>query len=502
MPHDFELDHEHEHFNKAHENGLAQSIWEQDNVVFQTVGIDIGSSTSHLMFSRVQLKRLSESHSSRFVVVRREVVWRSKIVFTPFLPNGSIDAQHLSDFVDHCYLEASMTPQQIDTGAVILTGEAIKKSNAKAIDEIFASQAGKFVCASAGHELEAILACHGSGATALSARRFECGLHVDIGGGTTKLALIDQGKVLSVCAVAVGGRLLAQDSQGLWTRMDDSARLAAIDLGLEPTLQTVQDPSRRQSIVHRLAQVLVDHILGLELQGLSKELLLTPNLVRNHDPKFITFSGGVSEYIFDASTPLHGDIANTLALELVSQLKGRLAIPVIDSAERIRATVIGASQFTIQVSGTTIFMSDDQALPVHNVPVLRLEDPFTEVTSENDLHVAMQNAAMRLGLSGGEKLALSLTWSCEPEHAHLLRLAKAIERFVSPRGDRVEPLFVLIDGDVAASMGRILRDELHLACPLVCVDGVTLKELDYVDLGQKMEPTGVVPVVIKSLLFG
>jgi len=99
-------------------------------------------------------------------------------------------------------------------------------------------------------------------------------------------------------------------------------------------------------------------------------------------------------------------------------------------------------------------------------------------------------------------LALSLTWSCEPEHAHLLRLAKAIEQFFNPVGDRAEPLFVLIEGDVAASIGRILRNELQLTCPLVCVDGVSLKELDYVDLGQKIEPTGVVPVVIKSLLFG
>jgi ethanolamine utilization protein EutA len=284
--------------------------------------------------------------------------------------------------------------------------------------------------------------------------------------------------------------------------MDDSARMAAIDLGLEPSLQIIQDESVRQNIVRRLTEVLVDHILGLELQGLSRQLLLTAALVRNHVPKFITFSGGVSEYIFDASTPVHGDIAKMLVLELVNQLKGRLNMPVIDSSERIRATVIGASQFTIQVSGNTIFLSDVHALPVRNVPVLRLDNPFTEVTEENELVQAMQRAAVRLGFTGHEKLALSLTWNCEPEHAHLLRLAKAIERFFSPSGVRAEPLFVLIEGDVAASIGRILRDELNVACPLVCVDGVTLKELDYVDLGQKIEPTGVVPVVIKSLLFG
>lgn len=501
MPHDFELDHEHEHFNSASEQGLAQSIWEQDNVVFRTVGIDIGSSTSHLMFSRVQLKRLSESHSSRFVVVKREVVWRSEIIFTPFLADGNIDGQQLSNFFDRCYEQANISAEEIDTGAVILTGEAIKKTNAKAIDEIFAAQAGQFVCASAGHELEAILACHGSGATALSARRFECGLHVDIGGGTTKFALVDQGKVISVSAVAVGGRLLAQNDQGLWTRVDDSALSAAKDLGLKPSTENFGDEELRLAVVQKLAQVLVDHILGLEPEGLSKELLLTPSLVRAQSPRFITFSGGVAEYIFDPSTPTHGDIANLLASELVNRLKGRLLIPVIEASERIRATVIGASQFTVQVSGNTIFLSNGHTLPVHNVPVLRIDREFNEFVQEADLMDAMAHAATRMGLSGRETLALSVTWRCEPEHAHLLRLARAISEFFSPCGKREEPLFILMDGDVAALLGRVLKEELNANFPLVCIDGVTLRELDFVDLGEKIEPTGVVPVVIKSLLF-
>ena len=81
----------------------------------------------------------------------------------------------------------------VDSGAVILTGEAIKRKNAQAIDELFAAEAGKFVCATAGHKLECTLAAHGAGAVKLSQERGECLLHVDIGGGTTKLALIDNG---------------------------------------------------------------------------------------------------------------------------------------------------------------------------------------------------------------------------------------------------------------------------------------------------------------------
>jgi ethanolamine utilization protein EutA len=97
----------------------------------------------------------------------------------------------LSHFFRDAYCAAGITRADVDSGAVIPTGEAIKRRNARAIDEIFASESGKFVCATAGHRLESILSAHGSGATALSAKRSAGVLHVDIGGGTSKLALID-----------------------------------------------------------------------------------------------------------------------------------------------------------------------------------------------------------------------------------------------------------------------------------------------------------------------
>jgi ethanolamine utilization protein EutA len=197
-----ETDFSHEHSETLAERAaIARSIWAQDNPVFNTVGIDIGSSTSHLLFAKVALQRQSQGHSSRFVVIGRDIVWRSPILLTPFRPDGLIDAAVLGDFIDRCYRDADFTKDQIDGGAVILTGEAIKRKNARAIDELFAAQAGKFVCASAGHRLEARLAAHGSGAVALSKQRGIGLLHVDIGGGTTKLALIDRGTIVGLAAV-------------------------------------------------------------------------------------------------------------------------------------------------------------------------------------------------------------------------------------------------------------------------------------------------------------
>ncbi|MDB5641921.1 MAG: eutA, partial [Hyphomicrobiales bacterium] len=191
--HDMDEDHDHNAMSEEDKAAMAAWIWAQESVELKTIGIDIGSSTSHLLFAKVTLQRQSQGLSARFVVTGREVVWRSPIMLTPFLPNGLIDAAHLEDFIKACYRDARMRREDIDTGAVILTGEAIKRSNARAIDEVFAEEAGKFVCATAGHKLECTLAAHGSGAVALSKARDAVVLHVDIGGGTTKLAMIERG---------------------------------------------------------------------------------------------------------------------------------------------------------------------------------------------------------------------------------------------------------------------------------------------------------------------
>src|SRR5271169_1051685 len=249
-PNMHETDFSHEHIETAAERAaIVRTIWDQDNVSFKTVGIDIGSSTSHLLFAKVALQRQSQGLSSRFVVVGREIVWRSPILLTPFLPDGTIDAEKLGAFIRRCYGDAGFTQDEIDSGAVILTGEAIKRTNARAIDDLFAAEAGKFVCATAGHKLESRLAAHGSGAVALAKARGTCLLHADIGGGTTKLALIDRGVTIGLAAIALGGRLVATDESGTWSRIDQSAQLVADALQIRLSPQSLADETTR----HRIA---------------------------------------------------------------------------------------------------------------------------------------------------------------------------------------------------------------------------------------------------------
>ena len=499
--HDTDFLHEHEALSEADRAELARYIWAQETVELKTVGIDIGSSTSHLMFAKVTLQRQTQALSSRFVVVDREVVWRSPIMLTPFLADGTIDAEALGRFVQDAYRGAGLQREDIDSGAVILTGEAIKRRNARAIDELFAEEAGKFVCATAGHKLECVLAAHGSGAVALSKARGECVLHVDIGGGTSKLALIDRGVVQGVAAFAVGGRLLASDGAGVWSRIDDSARAVAQELGLEASPEAVADPSVRRLIAARLAEIAVDHILGAPADELGASLMLTEALARTVEPQALTISGGVGEYIFGHEDREYGDIALLLAAELRIRLSQRTDLPLLDPGQRIRATVIGASQFTVQVSGKTIFLPDPGALPVHNVPVVHVGIDLSARIDPARVGAAIHAGMQKMDLAPGARMALAFAWSGDPEHSRLEALANGIIGALGDRGGSDELVLLMIEGDIGKTLGRLLHYELGFDRKLISIDGVQLRELDYVDVGELMNPPGVVPVVIKSLLF-
>jgi ethanolamine utilization protein EutA len=499
--HDSDFMHEHVELSEADRAEIARYIWSQETVELKTVGIDIGSSTSHLLFAKVTLQRRAQELSSRFEVIEREILWRSPIMLTPFLPDGTIDAGSLGVFIRDAYRDAGFARVEIDSGAVILTGEAIKRKNARAIDELFAEEAGKFVCATAGHKLECRLAAHGSGAVRVSKDKGECILHVDIGGGTTKLALIDNGVVIGLAAFAVGGRLIATDRSRAWTRVDDSARLVAEELGLSTSPQSLADADVRQQIARRLATIAADYILDAPRDRLGTQLKLTDDLPRATAPSRITFSGGVSEYMFGHEEREYGDIAKLLASEIARELGCRSALPLLDPGQRIRATVIGASQFTVQVSGKTIYLPDPDVLPVHGIPVVHLKmDPAERINSDA-MADAIRRGVAQMDLTPNSCMAIAFAWRGDPEYSRLEAVARAIVHALAPQCRRDELLILVIDGDVGKTLGRLVHLEMNLPGAIVSIDGVGLQDLDFIDVGQLLTPPGVVPVVIKSLLF-
>lgn len=500
--HDDDQPHFHDLFEASGEAKaeLARAIWKAENVELTMVGIDIGSSTSHLMFSKVHLQRKTQLLSSQFVVVNRQVLWRSPIVFTPFLPDFTIDAERLRAFIGESYASAGLSAAEIDSGAVILTGEAIKRKNAQAIAQIFATDAGKFVCASAGHYLECLLAAHGAGAVAMSRQTHRTILNVDIGGGTTKFALIKNGEIHGTCAVAVGGRLIAQGEDGRLVRVEESALRVARALGIELRLGEQPDPAAVARLVDAFSEIVIGMVLQGPPTGLAKELLVTAPLADDAKAHLVTFTGGVSEYIFGRESATFGDVAKPLAERIVRAFSdGRVAAKLTDLGLGIRATVIGASQFSVQLSGTTIHLSEGVELPVRNVPVV-----FPALAKQGDFEAepvaaAIRTALQRVDADDSRPIALGIRWHGDPHYHRMRGLAEGIRRAVGPGGGL--PLILMVDGDIGKLLGHILEHELHLRRHVIAIDGIQLREFDYVDIGEVMLPTHAVPVVIKSLLF-
>lgn len=499
--HDDTEPHVHD-LSRDQKNAMAEVIWKTENVELTTVGIDIGSSTSHLMFARVHLQRKTQALSSQFVVVNRQILWRSPILLTPFLTDNTIDADRLRVFIGECHQAAGLKPGDIDSGAVILTGEAIKRNNARAIAQLFAAESGKFVCASAGHHMESVLAANGSGAVAISRQTHRTVLNVDIGGGTTKLALIKNGETIATCAFAVGGRLMAQAEDGRWTRIDEAAHQTAKARGITLHLNKPIPAAHIDSVVTALTEVLVSCIAQKPAAGLAKDLLLTSDIATDLRPDFLSFSGGVSEYIFNRESTDFGDLAIPLAAKIGEAVRdGRIGIPMLDPGQGIRATVIGASQFSVQLSGKTIHISPGMALPVYNVPVLSPAFKPNDDFSVTTVTAAVGASLARADLPGDQALALAIRWHGDPYHARLHRLAQGIAAALRKGRREQAPLILMVDGDIGRLLGHILDHELRVTNNIVSIDGIQLREFDYVDIGEIMQPANVVPVVIKSLLF-
>ena len=479
----------------------APLTWDLDNVELTTVGVDVGSSTSHLLFARLHLQRLAQGLSSRFVVVRRDVLYRSPVTLTPYRPDGLIDVEVLRKRFQHAHAEAGVEQDQVDTGAVILTGVALERENSRAVAELFADTGGRFVCASAGHNLEAILAAHGSGAAARTAGDPRPRLHIDVGGGTTKLALVADGEVLETAALAVGGRLVVLDGSGRVVRVEAAAHHAAAAAGVEVAMGSPLAPEARRPLCAAMAGAVADAACGRSRGGLAEALLLTPPLRSDPEDPTVTCSGGVSEYLREQGPAAPGDLGPELAIACREALAAQ-GLQLDALPQGIRATVVGASQFTVQLSGSTVHVPRDGLLPLRNLPVLspRLapdREPTAAAVAE-----AIGTARRRLDLTEASPVAIALRVPGEPHHRVLRELACGVADALSDHLERRLPLVLALDADLGRSLGRVMAEERGPQENLVVIDGLELLELDYVDVGELVRPAGVVPVVIKSLAFG
>jgi ethanolamine utilization protein EutA len=497
-------DHDHDHFFEEEGNPEDNALWVQDHVSLRSVGIDIGSSGTQVIFSRINLRRMGEELSSRYFVVSRETLFQSPVSLTPYRSEELIDETELGAIIDRAFADAGLHPDDIDAGAVILTGEALRRENAKAIASLLAEQRGEFVCASAGHHMESMLAAFGSGAARVSHDSAKRILNVDIGGGTTKLALVESGKVIATAALHVGGRLMVVDEAGRIARLDPAGRHLAGMAGFRWSQGDLVD----RAAIERVAEWAADAILAsvsanplpIEVRG----LFLTEPLPGTAGVDGVMFSGGVAEYVYQRETRDFGDLGRLLGLALRKKLDaGTLPWPLLPPGECIRATALGASEYSVQLSGNTTYISDPGVLlPRRNLQVLQPGYACGEDIDPDALAQAIREHFEAFDLVEGEnEAALALRWEGTPSYERIAGFALGIRRGLAGTIAKRKPVYVMVDGDIAQTLGAILRDEMGVESELLVIDGVVLWDFDYIDIGRIRMPSQTVPVTVKSLVF-
>ena len=471
---------------------------EEENLRLTSVGVDIGSSTSHLVFSRLELTL----EGSRYRVTKREILNESQILLTPYVDDTRIDVEALGKFINDQYQTAKIRREDVDTGALILTGVAVRRRNARAIADLFAEEAGKFVAVSAGDGLEATMAGHGSGAVAHSAKIGGAVLNIDIGGGTSKFALCNNGKVQEVSAIDIGARLLAFDKDGAIVRIEEAGRKHAAWAGFTVELgQKIAEDSLQKMVagmIDKLFAMLKPDALSDEV----KSLLRLPPLSFTGEIDCVMFSGGVSEFIYNRSKTTFGDLGPLIADE-VHRRMADLGLLVMEPNARIRATVIGASQYTVQVSGNTIFIAPEDAVPVRNIGVVAPEFPLHEDDfTKEAVRDALATALRRLDLlHGRQPVAVAFHWDGSATFFRLQAFCSGVVEGLKEILAKGHPLVLVNDGDIGGIIGLHFQEELKVESAIISIDGIALNDFDYIDVGALIPSSGSVPVVIKSLIF-
>src|SRR5512138_187260 len=348
-----------------------------DSRALLSVGVDVGTTTTQIIFSRLNLMDVARSGQiPRINITDRKVVYQSPIVFTPLIDAQTIDAAKLNEIVRGEYASAGVDPSQVETGAVIITGETAKKKNADEILRALSGLAGDFVVSVAGPNVESLIAGKGAGAAQYSQTNYATVTNVDIGGGSANSATFRTGNLIGAAAMNYGGRILeVENSTGRVRHIAEPAKHILNDIGLN--LQVGDSPSLEElrRFTDRMADMTVELIEGTS-SALAQKIYLTPPVGTSGKGSVLMFSGGIGHYYYNpipissiSDVTIHDDVGPLLA-ESLRKHPVLNTYTIVPPAETVRATVLGASTQTVTLSGSTIW-AEREILPLKNVPVIR-----------------------------------------------------------------------------------------------------------------------------------
>jgi len=495
-----EFDHDHD------EDFLPPDSKSLESVPLISMGLDVGSSGTQVIFTRLEMRGPGEHRALRRQAKARETLYMSPVCLTPIGVDDRIDEDKLWAIVSRAFAAAGLTPDEIETGVVILTGAAAARTNAQAIAHRVAEEVGELVCAAAGDHMEAMLAAYGSGAVAASAqgagRRI---LNIDIGGATTKFAIADSGRVSATAALQVGGRLMAVDLANAITRLEPAGVRHAARIGVDWRMGERALPEDMALVAQAMARTLVAAIVERPLSADVAALFVTDPIGDFGAIDEVMVSGGVAEYVYGREKRDLGDLGWRLGRAFRKLLdEGALPWPLAAPGECIRATALGASEHSVQISGQTIHISDHAALlPRRNLPVLQPDFVFGEVVDAGALAQSIQRRRAAFGrVEATDAFALAFRWRGAPDYVRLRAFAEGVLAGMADRIALGAPVYLMLEGDAAQSLGAVLAQDLRLRSDLLVIDGLVLRDFDFVDIGRVRLPSNTVPVTIKSLLFG
>lgn len=476
-----------------------------------SVGIDIGTTTTQVVFSRITVENTASYFSVPKVdIIDKKVIYKSDIMMTPLKNEDLIDGNKIKILVEEEYKKARFIPEDIQTGAVIITGESALKENAEAVLESLSNLAGEFVVSTAGPDLEAIIAGKGSGACRYSSEYGRTVANMDIGGGTTNIVLFNNGEVVSKGALDIGGRLVKIDKNNIITYVSPKIKLISDYMGVNLKVGSEAVASDLSAVTDKMSDIL-EYILGISDFSEMKQLadkLCTPGSRLLEIPEKIDcifLTGGVSELIYNSSTnnmdnPFpYGDIGKLLGASIA---KGKLMEKAClhKPSEIMSATVVGAGSYTTSISGSTITYTKD-IFPVKNAPVLVLNNDTEEKCYSGDKNALVKEITWFREQTGRDELMLSLRGLKNPCYTKIKSMAQCISDAFAETSKGDAPIMIVVNTDIAKALGQAIDIYLEGKRSVICIDSINVSQGDYVDMGKPILNGVAIPIVVKTLIF-
>lgn len=471
--------------------------------VILSVGIDIGTSTTQLIFSQLTIENRASNYTvPRIDIVDKQVVYRSKIYFTPLRSPTEIDAEAVKHIIRDEYAAAGKTPDDVRTGAVIITGETARKQNANEVLEALSDFAGEFVVATAGPDLESVLAARGAGADKFSSEKRTVVANIDVGGGTSNIAVYQKGVLRGTSCLDIGGRLIKIENGKIVYIYTKIQKLAASH-GISVSIGDRADEKTLMRVCRLMAAQLAQALYLAEPDAEHGGLYTNDGKPLSKEPvvKAVTFSGGVADCIYQdlEGDPFRFGDVGVLLGRAIRENPDFQKVELYKATETIRATVVGAGVHTTEVSGSTIHYERD-LLPLKNIPILKV--PQEDEASLEALTDSI-NKQMPLYKPEGkvEQIAIALNGEAYSSFAEVQALAKAILQGTEELIESKYPLIIIVENDIGKVLGNALNVMLDFRKEVICIDGIRTMSGDYIDIGEPVAGGQVLPVVIKTLIF-